>query len=700
MLAALINGLDGRDWLTITDQSDGDRRLIEVVPAGSGSLQADEMVFLTFGVRQGELNAVAYAVAHINQLRAGCLSGEVTSVFLKEMSQDVSFTATTTGDWLMSDSFGVYRVLGGRNVVAILAYEHRGPIDSAQKAAWTERILRVPVATVMGLAGSVRSEVQASNLLAPLPQIEAYLRWLAIEWPGSATTATSLINGIEGLGKEEPGIPRYIGVLDMLIKMVQSHNGGGLLTAAAADEFSLGAEACAQCFRQIQAAPLFHLSLSLLARILVTDPRLDAEKIKRGIAVSEYLCGLGDKMRLRAEEAMLSFLVGANRIAIVLATHDPVERSEWLISSLRNQPVTVARLLARMVRIRLGGSNAPDRSTWLEHLNRCDMITYMLDTSLGGAEDSSFPGVEPGETKKGYLSVDDMLNVFQTCPPELQLHEPTIVSQQVTENEYWGENRAPLALLRMYAAAASGDAQFELLGIDYAEEKKLSRERISQIDYKRLCGLLLRSFRSMRRLWVENAFRPDDSEIWPQKSEPRLLTLESALDRALGLKFVFYAIGGGRDVMGMSRMNVTTGPSPVGEDHWKESVQFMLDMSVCVLLQPDTTAGVEWEISEISRRGMIDRTIFIMLPLSVDGSAADRWRNLKALLHGSVADLPDYRPAGAFVFPRGPDGQFGELPFSAMFSGELSRLLVAKCAGSRPAKTKTNCLPIVSASDP
>jgi hypothetical protein len=144
----------------------------------------------------------------------------------------------------------------------------------------------------------------------------------------------------------------------------------------------------------------------------------------------------------------------------------------------------------------------------------------------------------------------------------------------------------------------------------------------------------------------------------------------------------------------MSRMHVQTGSSPVEEDHWKESVQFMLDTSVCVLLQPDTTAGVEWEISEISRRGMIDRTIFIMLPLSVDGSAADHWRNLKALLHGLVADLPDYRPAGAFVFVRAADGQFGELPFSAMFSGELSRLLVAKCAGSRPAVEDKRAIPV------
>jgi hypothetical protein len=145
-------------------------------------------------------------------------------------------------------------------------------------------------------------------------------------------------------------------------------------------------------------------------------------------------------------------------------------------------------------------------------------------------------------------------------------------------------------------------------------------------------------------------------------------------------------VGGGYDVIGMGRMNVNAGSLPVEEDQWQENVQFMLDVSVCVLLQPDTTAGVEWEIGEISRRGMIDRTIFIMLPLSVDGSAAACWGSLKKLLQDSKGNLPDYRPEGAFVFLQAPGGPFGELPFSAMFSGELSRLLVTKCAGIRPAR--------------
>jgi hypothetical protein len=343
----------------------------------------------------------------------------------------------------------------------------------------------------------------------------------------------SLIREIEKIGNEQPGIQRFVSVFQLLMPVIQIHNAGYLLTAAAADEFASEATACANCFRQIQAAPLFHLSLSVLARVLVTNPRLEAAKIERGMKIARYLCGLGDKVEnLRAEEAMLSFLLGATRIAVLSATHDAVERSQWLVSLLRNQAATMARLLARMIGIRLGG-NVADRNTLLEHLSRADLMTYMLDSSLGGAEDSSFPGSQPGRKVEGYLSVDDMLAVFARCPPELQMPQAAAAPRQVTNDQYWEAVRAPLSLLRMYASQASVDAQSELLGIDYAEQRKLSRARISQIDYERPRGLLLRSFRSMRRLWVENAFRPGDPEIWPLTSEPTLMTLESALERAL-----------------------------------------------------------------------------------------------------------------------------------------------------------------------
>jgi hypothetical protein len=409
-------------------------------------------------------------------------------------------------------------------------------------------MLGVPANALTALATSGRSPVQPFDLLSPLSNMKTYLGSLA------ADTAASLIKGIEELGREEPGIRRFAQVLGILITLIRLHTKAASFTPAAADEFASEAGACAQFFRQIEAAPLFHLSLSLLARVLVTDPRPDAARIQRGMRTARYLLSLEDKIeRLRTEEAMLSFLLAANRIAALSATHDAVERSEWLISSLRSQPVLIARLIARMIGIRLGGKDAPDRAMLLEHLNRSDMMTYMLDSSLGGAADSSFPGSQPGQTTEGHLSIDAMLAVIASCPPELWLDQ-VAGAPQPAENEYWGADHAPHLLLRMYAAEASVDAQSELLGIDYAKQRKISKLRISQIDYPRARphGLLLHSFRSMRRLWVENAFQPDDPEVWPLVSEPTLLTLECALNRALGLKFVFSAVGGGYDMLGMA----------------------------------------------------------------------------------------------------------------------------------------------------
>jgi hypothetical protein len=79
---------------------------------------------------------------------------------------------------------------------------------------------------------------------------------------------------------------------------------------------------------------------------------------------------------------------------------------------------------------------------------------------------------------------------------------------------------------------------------------------------------------------------------------------------------------------------------------------------------------------------MINRTVFIMLPCSVDGSAAVRWRSLKQPLQQAIGDLPDYRPEGAFVFLE-PSGEIGELPFSAMLHGELPQFLLTRCTGDR-----------------
>jgi hypothetical protein len=94
-----------REWLAITDQRDGDRRLIEVVPAGSSGLRPEEIVFLTFAASKGRMDAKAYGAVYLGQLKAGCVNGDVTALFVKQTSQDAGFTATITGDAMLLGQF-------------------------------------------------------------------------------------------------------------------------------------------------------------------------------------------------------------------------------------------------------------------------------------------------------------------------------------------------------------------------------------------------------------------------------------------------------------------------------------------------------------------------------------------------------------------------------------------------------------------
>jgi hypothetical protein len=688
MIAELLTRLDGRPWYTMLDQSDGGHRLIEVAPAGSPGVRPAEIVFVKYQETRGPANAMGYASSYVDQLRAGYLDGDFKTLFLNQASNEASFTATLTGDTLAQDSFSVFRFLdssktsvfrflNSSKIVAVIGYENRGAIDSAKKSAWSKLILSIPADTLTAMSTSATSRVEPFNLMGSLSSIKVHLGAIAAAEPDLADMARSLIDGIEELGRTER-VQRFrlaLGILGALIKL---HYGGYLFSGAEADEFASEADACVQSFRQTP--PLFHLSLSLLARILVTDPRQDSAKIDRGMRIAQYLWRLGHSIEAsRAEEAMLSFLVGANRISSISSTLDAIECSEALLSPLREQTVLVARLVARLARIQLSGNN-PDRTSLLEVLSRCDMMTYMLDCSLGGASDSSFSGL--GSGKKTITDTDmsvRAMRAIQSCAPDMRLSDAT-----PEENEYWGADRVPLSLLHVYAANVGVEAQRKLLGFDFEKQMRLSDLKNSQLEQKRPYVCLLRSFRSMRRLWVANAFQPDDPDIWPLITEPRLLTVEAIFTRALGTKFSFLTVGGGYDILGMGRINVSHGSAPVTEDSWKEHVQRVLDMSTYVLLQPDTTAGVEWEIGEISRRGMMDRTIIIMLPYSVDESAALRWGSLKQLDHQTTKVLPHYRPDGGLVFFQSQNHAFGVLPFSAVFGGELSQFLLTKSGGDRP----------------
>ena len=277
-------------------------------------------------------------------------------------------------------------MFGKPNTFAILGCEQRGGADRAKVAALSKLVQNIPVDEVTTMSKSATTPVARLPMLADL---KADLARLAAKHPQLEPATRGLIQKIGDLENKEPLFRRFAEVLFILKLLIILGDGGWLLTPSAADDAISGAEICGQFFRGIPAPPLFHFSLSVLARILVTDPRRDPARIIRGMRLADYLGTLGEPVDTRrTEEAMLSLLFGANRFAVVTETNDAIERSEPLLNTLRQTPLLVARLLARMARIPLIFDEKPNRAISLERLGQTDMMTYVFDSLDEGAEDT------------------------------------------------------------------------------------------------------------------------------------------------------------------------------------------------------------------------------------------------------------------------------------------------------------------------
>jgi hypothetical protein len=243
----------------------------------------------------------------------------------------------------------------------------------------------------------------------------------------------------------------------------------------------------------------------------------------------------------------------------------------------------------------------------------------------------------------------------------------------------WAEDRAPFFFLRSYTTQMAIDAQAELYGLEYTQQKSLLRtlEENDSSKHDLPVVLFLRSFESMRRLWVENAFEISNPDVLPFYSEPPRLTLESTLNRALAMRFTLLAVGGMFDAFGMARLHSGGHGTEDPFDFWKKDVVTLLSMARFVLLLPDSSPGLQWELEEIIRRDMINQTTFVMVPETVDPSARQQWDELLSALPKTLPDCPSYQPTGAFVFlPRDCHG-YETLPFSDVYSGDLARQLKA-----------------------
>src|SRR5262249_30171868 len=121
MLNELIENLDGRQWLTILDNSDeSGQRMIELAPSGLGGIRPKELVVFTFTATQGHIDLAHYARAHIAALKDVSLDGQFSAVLIAQRSRQVGYSISVAGDALIGDIFLLCRVIQERTCPIVI----------------------------------------------------------------------------------------------------------------------------------------------------------------------------------------------------------------------------------------------------------------------------------------------------------------------------------------------------------------------------------------------------------------------------------------------------------------------------------------------------------------------------------------------------------------------------------------------------
>jgi hypothetical protein len=402
---------------------------------------------------------------------------------------------------------------------------------------------------------------------------------------------------------------------------------------------------------------LLELSMGDLARFLVDDLRARPQRIDRGLRLSKYVCENGAAPFF--EESALSYILGLCRNAVLRDRDDVIESAGWLIERLRKDPVLATRITMRLITKppSLDGDKAIQG---LEKLNRLDLASYVFDILDPITKDTS-ELLDSGDK--------DLELSTRQCPPEFP------VGSDASRFPLWPPDGAPLRWVFGLTGRHSELAQRDILGFEILGDSDEVLVRPS--------GMYLRSFRQMRRLRVPNRFVADGSRIIPYPFEPRLLTLEAALQRSLMRAVSIFGVAGPHDAMGMGRAHTIHLKSISKVSDWRSGVTGFLTMVQFVVYVPDDTESLIWESSEIYNSGMIPHCVFVMLPKSIDERSGSTWTMFQQLDAPHCAHLPTFDPKGAFVWL---DNKFSAtvLPFDALYDRRLSDLVLS-IAKERPA---------------
>jgi hypothetical protein len=183
MFAELVQRVDGRKWDQVVDRAVGGQRLIELLPPGARGVGPEELMSLTFITPAPRVELSAFPKLSMDQLRANCLDGNSSTVFISESSQQIAYSISVTGDALIGDVSHVYRVIKGLSRLAVMTYEHRGLVGSEDRALWAQKLLKIPLQALTDAPSLPESQPCTDRSLPPLVDLRTCLVALAAREP-------------------------------------------------------------------------------------------------------------------------------------------------------------------------------------------------------------------------------------------------------------------------------------------------------------------------------------------------------------------------------------------------------------------------------------------------------------------------------------------------------------------------------------
>jgi tetratricopeptide (TPR) repeat protein len=207
-------------------------------------------------------------------------------------------------------------------------------------------------------------------------------------------------------------------------------------------------------------------------------------------------------------------------------------------------------------------------------------------------------------------------------------------------------------------------AMWELQAID---RRGIPERRRSPAYVRNVRGklLFLRPMMTSRNLVLENRFRESQAVALKLEAEPTVIPLESALYRALKENLSFQTIGGAPEGLGAGRIY------SVGGEGWQDLAASMLAEADVILMLPNDSPGVRWEVEKIFAIHALAKVVFAMPPASSRMDVGTMWGAAVLMMQSYGLGMPPFRDDG-LIFRLGEDGQVVEsFPFDVVWNNTL-----------------------------